>query len=134
MCYELRDLRVAVRDYLKSLGISPLLSDDSAFPRKSGEKPYVTCLRTLEECPLVVGVIEDGYGKPFDDWGAYPQYSGLSPTHAEFRHALHMGKKLLLYIHRSTMAAYNEWLSDPVGFAALTRSHGAEIKTLEMID
>lgn len=96
MCYELRDLRAAVRDFLENLGMVPQLSNDPAFPRLSGEKPYVTCLRTLEECPLVIGLLECKYGQPFADWGAYPEYNDLSPTHAELRHTLKTGKKLLL--------------------------------------
>jgi hypothetical protein len=54
-CYELRDLRASVRDFLKGWGINPQLSEDPAFPRTSGDQPYVTCLRTLADCPLVIG-------------------------------------------------------------------------------
>ena len=84
-CYELRDLRAAVQSWLTGLGLTPLLSDENGFPHYDGLPPYATCLRVLEECPLVIGVIDRQYGHPFDDWGRYEQYRGLSPTHAGFK-------------------------------------------------
>lgn len=132
MCYELRDLRVSIRDFLCGLGITPQLSEEPGFLRISGDKPYVTCLRTLEECHLVIGVMERKYGQVFSDWSPYNRYSGLSPTHAEFKHTLNLGKKLLLYVHQSTIDAYSKWQKDPNGFAALSREYGPDIKTLEL--
>lgn len=61
-CYELRDIRVSIRDLLKNFGITSMLSEDKGFPHESGVKPYVTCLDTMEQCPLVVGVLEREYG------------------------------------------------------------------------
>jgi hypothetical protein len=132
-CYELRDLRASVRDFLKSLGINPQLSEDLGFPRVSGDKPHVTCLRTLEECPLVIGLLEKRAGQPFDDWGSFRDYAGLRPTHAELRHALKTNKKLLLYVHQATLSAYFQWKDDPTGYANLAGDRRPEVATLEVL-
>jgi len=132
-CYELRDLRFAIRDLLNEYGIVAIMSENPGFAHESGVKPYVTCVSSIANCPLVIGVLENEYGSRFDDWGAYPQYNGLSPTHAEFRHALATGKKLNVYVHRDTMTAYQTWCADRNGFAALTRTHGPKIETLQLL-
>lgn len=132
--YELRDLRVAIRDLLLEFGIVPQMSEDSTFPHTAGIAPYVTCLETLEQCPLVIGILENDYGHRFDDWGSHSQYNGLSPTHAEFRHALGQGKKLNLYVHRDTLVAYQTWRSNKGDFEKFTRSHGAKIDTLVLLE
>lgn len=132
--HELRDLRASVRDFLRSLEINPQLSEDPGFPRISGDKPYVTCLRTLGECPLVIGLLERRCGPPLTDWSPFSEYDGLRATHAELRHALKSNKKLLLYIHESTLTAYRQWKSDQSGYASLDGNQGAEVATLELVD
>ena len=87
----------------------PVLSDEEGFPRRNGLLPYVSCLFALEECPLVIGIIDRQYGTRFNDWGPLSQYQGLSPTHAELRHALEKKKKLLLYIHKDVLTFYEAW-------------------------
>jgi hypothetical protein len=122
-----------VRDFLKSLEINPQLSEDPGFPRTSGDKPHVACLRTLAECPLVIGLLERRCGQPLADWSPFSEYNGLRPTHAELRHALKTNKKLLLYIHESTLSAYRQWQSDPKGYAALGGDQCPEVATLELV-
>jgi hypothetical protein len=112
-CHELRDLRAAVRTWLLNLGLVPVLSDEGGFPHIDGMPPYATCLRALEECPLVIGIIDRNYGRAFDDWGPYGKYKGCSPTHAEIRHALDLGKRVLIYVHNDTWAFYEVWRNNP---------------------
>ncbi len=75
-CYELRDLRAAVRQWLSDMGFNPILSNVDGFPHSDGMPPYASCLKTMEECALVIGVIDRYYGHPFDDWGPFSQYKG----------------------------------------------------------
>jgi hypothetical protein len=89
--------------------MQPLLSDEEGFPRRNGLPPYVSCLAALEECPLVIGIVDREYGTRFKDWGSHKGYEGLSPTHAELRHALDRKKKVLLYIHQDTLNFYEMW-------------------------
>lgn len=131
-CYELRDLRAGVRDLLKSFGINPQLSEDPGFPRVSGDKPHVTCLRNLSECPLVIGLLERSAGTPISDWGSFFDYNDLRPTHAELRYALRENKKILLYIHRTTADAYFQWKISPMPYVSNGRS--PDLAMLELID
>ena len=133
-CYELRDLRSAVQSWLKSLGLSPMLSNDNGFPHYAGLPPYASCLQVLEECTLVIGVIERQYGHPFNDWGPYGQYLGLSPTHAELRHSLELGKRLLLYVNHETLAFYEIWRNNKANFENLNPPKNLEVDTLQMLE
>ncbi|TKV82241.1 DUF4062 domain-containing protein [Bradyrhizobium elkanii] len=130
-CYELRDLRATVRQWLSDRGFNPILSEAGDFPHADGMPPYAACLPTLEECPLVIGVIDRYYGHPFDDWGPYQRYAGLAPTHAELRHALDMGKRVLLYVHDDTWTFYEVWRKNPAAFVSAPPT-GLDIRTLEM--
>jgi hypothetical protein len=125
-------MRASVRDFLKSLGINPQLSEDPGFPRASGDKPHVACLRSLSDCPLVIGLLERMAGTPLPDWSPFADYNGLRPTHAELRHALSTNKKILLYIHRTTADAYYQWKNFPAAYVANMGS--PEPAMLELID
>jgi hypothetical protein len=131
-CYELRDLRASIKDFLRSMEINPQLSEDAGFPRTAGDKPYVTCLRTLADCPLVIGILERRCGHPCADWSPFSEYNGLRPTHAELRHTLKTNKKLILYVHESTISAYHMWQADRVGYAALAGDNRPDGPTLEL--
>jgi hypothetical protein len=128
-CFELRDMRAAVRDLLRSLEINPQLSEDPGFPRFSGDRPHVTCLRTLADCPLVIGLLEQRSGTSFADWSPFPEYNGLSAVHAELRHAVKLRKKLLLYIHADTLSTYRHWKANPQAANQM-----AEVSMLSLVD
>lgn len=131
-CYELRDLRAAIKAFLEDLGIAPMLSDDKGFPRYP-VKPYVSCLKVLDDCPMVIGVIDRNYGTAFPDWTPFAQYNGLSPTHAELRHALATKKRLLLYVHRDTLAVYEQWRRNRDSFEGIALQNGLSKDTLLLI-
>jgi hypothetical protein len=130
-CHELRDLRASIRAWLEGLGTTPLLSDEAGFPHFDRMPPYASCLRALEQCPLVIVVIDRYYGATFDDWGPYPEYKGLAPTHAELRHALKLGKRVLIYVHNDTWNFHEFTRKNP---AALTGAlpYGLQAGTLQM--
>lgn len=130
-CHELRDLRAAVRQWLSDMGFNPILSDVDGFPHGDGMPPYASCLKTMEECALVIGVIDRYYGHPFDDWDPFSQYKGLAPTHAELRHALDTGKRVLIYVHDATWNFYEVWRQNREAFAQAVPP-GLDVRTLEM--
>jgi hypothetical protein len=130
-CHELRDLRAGVRDWLTGMGFNPILSDDTGFPHRDNIPPYAACLQTMDECLLVIGVIDRYYGQAFDDWGPFPRYAGLAPTHAELRHALDTGKRALIYVHNDTWSFYEVWRKNPEVLAQ-TPPHGLDVRTLQM--
>jgi hypothetical protein len=130
-CYDLRDLRAAVRAWLSSLGMKPMLSDEAGFPNQDGMPPYATCLRVLEKCPLVIGIIDRRHGRCFDEWGPYPQHIGKAPTHAELAHALDLGKRVLIYVHESVWNFYEVWRKNRDAFKT-SAPEGLEEQTLTM--
>ena len=130
-CHELRDLRASIRAWLSNLGLKPQLSDEGGFPHIDGMPPYATCLRVLEECPLVIVVIDRRYGQGFEDWGPYIQHKGCAPTHAELRHALDLGKRVLIYVHNDTWNFYETWRKNPDAFKTAA-PHGLDEGTLKM--
>ncbi|HVY28192.1 MAG TPA: DUF4062 domain-containing protein [Polyangiaceae bacterium] len=132
-CHELRDLRAAIKAWLAGLGLTPMMSDETGFPHVDGMPPYATCLRVLEECPLVVGVVDRQYGRPFDDWGPYSQHAGCAPTHAELRHALELGKRVLIYVHDDTWNFYEVWRKNPEAFKTAAPA-GLSEATLKMFE
>ncbi len=131
-CYDLRDLRAAIKTWLKQFGLTPLMSDEVGFPHIGGMPPYAACLRALENCPLVIVVIDRRYGASFQDWGPYPQFAGCSPTHAELRHALDLGKRVLLYVHNDVWNFYEVWRKNAQAFETLTPP-GLDEATLRML-
>ena len=108
----------------------PQMSDETGFPHVDGMPPYATCLRVLEECPLVIVIIDRRYGRPFKDWGPYPQYAGCGPTHAELRHALSLGKRVLIFVHNDTWNFYEFWRKN--ADAMTGAPEGLDTATLEM--
>jgi hypothetical protein len=131
-CYELRDLRASIRMWLEEHGMTPLMSDEGGFPHTDKMPPYASCLRTLEQCPLVMAVVDRYYGVTFDDWGPYPEYKGLAPTHAELRHALKLGKKTLIYVHKDTWSFYELTRKNAAALAG-PLPHGLQAETLGML-
>lgn len=131
-CYELRDLRAALKGWLEDRGFSPQMSDDGGFPHSAGMPPYASCLLVLEQCQLVVGVVDRAYGKGFENWGPYPQLKGCSPTHGELRYALDQKKRVLIYVQQDIWNFYEVWRKDEKAFQD-SAPKGLELATLEML-
>lgn len=133
-CHDLRDLRAVVRNWFDNRKINAHLSDEIDFPSRDDMSPYASCLRVLEECPLVVGIIDRRYGSPLTNWAPYNDYEGLAATHAELRHALSKGKRVLMFIHKDVLAHYETYRKNKDAFIdPKQRPTGLEPKTLEMV-
>lgn len=130
--YGLEDLRAELTDFLESLGVQPYVSSEAGFPDYQGMPPYAGCLRAVERCLMVVGILDRRYGATFDDWGPFPQYKGLSPTHAELRHALISGKRLVVYVRDDVHAIYELYRRNPDDLAKLKLPEHLDIRTLDM--
>jgi hypothetical protein len=130
--YGLEDLRAELAAFLEDLGAEPLISSEKGFPDHRGIPPYAQCLRVLESALIVVGVIDKRYGARLADWGPYPQYTGLSPTHAELRHAVAEGKHLLVYIRSEVQGYYDIYRKNTSAFQNLNLPGNLEIGSLEL--
>jgi molecular chaperone GrpE (heat shock protein) len=130
--YGLEDLRAELIDFLESLGVQPYASSEAGFPDYHGMPPYAGCLRALERCLMVVGILDRRYGRAFDDWGPFPQYKGLSPTHAELRHALALGKRFVVYVRDDVHAIYELYRRNPDDVAKLNLPDNLDVQSLEL--
>lgn len=116
--YELVDLRAAVKSFLESLGVHVMMSEEVDFPDDGHglTSPYVGCLDTLETCELVVVILDRTYGHAMPSWAPRDEYNGLAPTHAEYRQAIGLGKRLLVFVRERTMTHYETWRKSPEAF------------------
>lgn len=130
--YGLEDLRAELTSFLEDLGLLAFVSSEAGFPDHPGMQPYASCLRVLERCLLVVGIIDRRYGKQFEDWKPYPQYGSLSPTHAELRHALATGKRLVIYVRDDVNSFYEVYRKNKDAFKEPSLPNGLDLMTLEM--
>lgn len=107
--YGLEDLRSELPRYLSDeFDVTPYVSSEEGFPYyHDTSPPYVGCLKAVEDCLLFIGIIDRRYGRKFAEWGPYPQYANLSPTDAEFSHALSLGKRMLVYVRDDIASAYD---------------------------
>jgi hypothetical protein len=132
--YGLEDLRGELTDFLRTLGAAPFVSSEAGFPDYPGLPPYAQCLRAVELSLMVVGIIDRRYGSTFDDWGPYVQYNGLSPTHAELRHAIASRKRLLIYVRNEVQNYYEVYRKNKVAFNTLAMPIGLDIRSLELFE
>ncbi len=130
--YGLEDLRGELVEYLEKEGLSPVVSSESGFPDHHGLPPYVQCLRELESCLLVIGIIDRRYGQKFEDWGPFEEYAGLSPTHGELRHAIKMKKRVVVFVRQAVASYYDIYRNNPEEFHSLRLPAGLDMASLEM--
>lgn len=60
---------------------------------------------------MMILIIDSNYGKPFD-WEGYKElFNGekVSPTHAEYRFALHKQKRMIVFIRKELMTYYQSY-------------------------
>jgi len=133
--YGLEDLRGTLASFVEEeLGGQPLLSSEKGFPDYPGEPPYAQCLLALEKCLLVVGILDRRYGMTFEEWGCFRQYKGLSPTHAELRHALDIKKPLIIYVRQEVQAYYDVYRKNRELFKKAELPKNLDLKTLTMFE
>ena len=132
--YGLEDLRAELRDFLTEMGAMPLMSSEAGFPDQEGLPPYAQCLRVLEKSLIVIGIIDRRYGQKMDDWGPYTKYAGLSPTHAELRHAIANNKRLHIYVREDVKAFYELYRKNKSDFENLALPNGLDINVLKMFE
>lgn len=131
--YGLEDLRAMLARDLRGFGVKPYVSSEAGFPDSPGVPPYVACLEVLERCMVVIAILDARYGQSFDEWGPYGgAYKGLSPTHAELRHALARGIPMWAYVRESVQHDYLLYNSDVSGYERLAGKHKTDTRVLQM--
>jgi hypothetical protein len=86
----LRQERTALHGLIRALGMDPVWFEDfTAAPDPSRE----VCLRAVADSDVYLVLLGEHYGTPFPD-------TGLSPTHEEYRAAIHKGIPRLAFRRR----------------------------------
>jgi hypothetical protein len=103
-CYDLIDLRAELKEYISSLGLTPVLSDHSEtkFSTFANENSIETCLTNLRSCDVVIIILSQRYGPSLKKAG-FPDYSA---THLEYLEAKKENKKIIFFIRDRTEADY----------------------------
>lgn len=107
--YNLIDLRAELARYLCELGYRPILSSADGFPDRSPElQPWEACLPVLENCFVIVLIIDGRYGQKLK-WPYYAKLfneKDLSPTHGEYLYAQILKKRMLVFIREEIQSFY----------------------------
>ncbi len=105
--FDLIDVRSEIADLLRSLGVTPVLSDDklSDFTVKSDVNVIETCLINVKSCDQVIVVLDKRYGPKLGEFG----FDDVSATHLEYRHAVKQKKPIHFYVRDRLEADYTIW-------------------------
>jgi hypothetical protein len=133
--YGLEDLRASLKQALEDFGTDPKVSSELGFQvTEPNLPPYAQCIRVLEECALVVGVIDARYGTKFQKWGKYKEYENLSPTHGEIRHALNKGIPLNVFVRKPVWVHYSSYREAKKAGGVFAPPKGFEEKTFQLLE
>jgi hypothetical protein len=83
--YDLLDVRAELASMLRSIGITPVLSDDklSAFEVQPDKNSIETCLVNLRACDEAIFLLDRRYGSSLKGAG----FDDVSATHLEYQTA-----------------------------------------------
>ncbi len=109
--FDLIDVRNEIAELLRSLGITPVLSDDklSDFEVRFDVNSIETCLINVANCDEVIVVLDKRYGPSLGSAG----FDDISATHLEYRHAVKHKKPIHFYVRDRLEADYSIWKKNP---------------------
>lgn len=129
--YDLRDLRAELQRFLSELGYRPILSSAEGFADKAPQlQPWECCLPVLQQCFVVILVIDAKYGQRFA-WPSFPDISrgmDISPTHAEYRLSLSQRKRMLVFVREEISSFYSAYRK------ALDTANGDATKAKQLLE
>lgn len=105
--YDLIDVRSEVAELLRSLGLSPILSDDSLseFAPKHDANSIESCLANIEASDAVILILDQRYGPSLKQAG----YEDKSATHLEYDRAIELGKPVHVFVRDRLEADFSIW-------------------------
>lgn len=105
--FDLLDIRAEIADFLRSIDIVPVLSDDklSDFVIQHDRNSIETCLVNVDSANEIIFVLDRRYGPRLGAYG----FDDLSATHLEYRHAIEKEKTIHFFVRDRLEADYNIW-------------------------
>lgn len=105
-CYDLKQVRADLKNFLESLGLQPILSEYDTFPVNPDVSAVENCLRVVEEnADILLLIIGGRYGKPFEQ--------GKSVTNMEYLRARAKGIPIYVFVQRSILGNIPVWKDNP---------------------
>jgi hypothetical protein len=107
-CYDLKQVRADLRNFIESLGLQPILSEYDSFPVNPDVGAVENCLRVVDENADILLLIVGGkYGKPFEQ--------DKSVTNMEYLRARAKGIPIYVFVQRSVLNILPVWKDNPGG-------------------
>jgi hypothetical protein len=115
-CYDLRQVRADMRQFLEELGLDPLLSESNSFPVNPDVGAVDNCLEVVQErADIFVLVVGGRYGSTTD--------TGKSVTNLEFLGARAKGVPVYVFVIRAILDVLPVWKANPLAdFSNVTDS------------
>lgn len=101
-CFDLIDLRIELKEFIESVGLSPIMSDqlDCEFETFPDQNSIETCLINLRSCATIIIVLSQRYGGSLSKYG----FGDFSATHLEYLEAKKHNRRILFFV-RDRLAA-----------------------------
>lgn len=101
-CYDLKQIRSDLKEFLESLGITPILSEFDTFPVNPDEAAVENCFRVVDEnADLFLLVVGGRYGSI--------QKGGKSVTNMEYIRARAKGIPIYVFVDKGILANVPIW-------------------------
>jgi len=115
-CYDLKQLRTDMKDFIESLGLDPLLSEFNSFPINPDSGTVDNCLSVVEKkADIFVLIVGQRYGSVTD--------TGRSITNLEFLAARAKGIPVYAFVMRPVLDVLAVWKTNPeANFSNVTDS------------
>jgi hypothetical protein len=101
-CYDLKQIRADLRQFIDSLGFEPMLSEFDSFPVDTSLKAVENCIeRVQSEADILVLVVGGRYGSTVP--------SGKSITNLEYLQARAKGIPVYVFVEKSVLSVLEIW-------------------------
>ncbi|MBD3673095.1 MAG: DUF4062 domain-containing protein [Planctomycetaceae bacterium] len=130
--YDLIDIRSEVAELLRSLGLSPILSDDSHsdFSPKHDANSIESCLANIAASDAVILILDQRYGPSLKNAG----FEDKSATHLEYERAIELGKPIHVFVRDRLEADFSIWKkNDKQSDLKLTWVEQEEFRLFELL-
>lgn len=107
-CYDLKQLRTDMKQFIEGLGLDPVLSEHNTFPVNPDVSTVDNCLQVVEaKADIFVLIVGGRYGSSVD--------TEKSITNLEFLKAREKGIPLYIFVTRSVLDILPVWLQNQTG-------------------
>lgn len=115
-CYDLKQVRADLKDFIESLGLHPVISEFDSFPVDPSVTAVENCLQVVDErADLFLLIVGGRYGTIGDQ--------GKSVTNMEYLRARAKGIPVYVFIQKSVLNVLPLWKTNPDGdFSAVVDS------------